>query len=199
MADREFWGDPRQFQDRRDYIRAIYEEELGRDADEAGLAYWDRSGLEGFDLVREMRNAAGLDPNTLHRDPAYSAFIRGVRAREGQIENDRMARVAQLRRQNEINMARLNRQEQQGLRRVDQSAEARGMFRSGGRISERQRLVEETGAQRAQTATGYAGSVADVNRAADAARGDLSRRRDEEEIAARQRLNRQSMMEAARG
>lgn len=189
------------FQQRRDYVETLYREELGRNPDAAGLDFWttgEGAQYEGMDLIRRFRDAAGLD-NTLYQDPAYAAFMRTMRQREGTIEADRAARARELANQRTIAQAAFDRQEQRGLRQVDNAAEARGMYRSGGRIRNRAQLAGDIAVGRAEQELNYSNQQNELNRRAAAELADLSRQRDEQEIATRNTLTRNSIDEVARG
>lgn len=196
MATYEFGMDPRNFESRRDYVKAIYEQQLGREADYEGLNYWiEQRNLQGNDLIRQMRESAGLD-NTLFQDPAYAAFERQRMQQDGTIEADRLARLREIDAQRQLAGATYDRNLQIGLENVDDKAEARGMYRSGGRTKSRQELATAIANERGAAELQSSSQAADVNRAAAADRAELSRQRDEQEVATRNRLTQKSIQGA---
>ena len=192
----EFDTDARWWQERKDYIETIYREELGRNADPDGLEYWANTDLQGDELVKKIREIAGLD-NTLYEDPAYAVYMRNMRQREATIEADRKARAREIENQRVIANAGIDEQQRQGMRNINDSAEARGMYRSGGRISDRADLAKNLAVTRAQTELASTTQQNELNRTAASELASLSRGRDEQEVETRQRLTNQSIQEAA--
>lgn len=178
-----------------DYIRSIYRTDLGQTADDEGLNYWKDSGLGGIDLVKAMREAAGMS-NELFADSAYTAFDRQRRHRELEIESDRLARTAALQRQRQVAGAEFDRQRDLGLSAIDREAESRGAYRTGGRLRKRGELVQRIAGERSRSELSSIDQEAELNRQAAAQVADLSRQRDEQEVAARRRLTQKSAMEA---
>lgn len=175
-----------------DYVRQIYETEIGQPADQAGIDYWRGTGLDGDALVKAMRYSAGMD-NTAYDDPAYSAFARTLRAKHATISADRDARLQTIRNQRALSTAGLDLRQEQGLQQVDNDAAARGMYSSGGRVEARQRLLQQIAQDRATQENDYTQQEADTVRQASNDIGSLSQQRDEEEVAARGRLTAQSI------
>lgn len=196
----EFEQPATDFEDRRDYVRELYREILGREPDPGGLRYWAerRTDLTGDDLRKEMRNAAIVD-NQLFADPAYAAFMRASNQQAGTIEADRLQAQRNLENQRRIDAARLDRQQEIGLQKVDDAAEARGMFRSGGRIEDRAELAKDIAFQRGEQEVDFTTRGQKIQRDAAQELAKLSRQRDEQEIATRNTLTQQSIQEAARG
>lgn len=175
-----------------DYIRQIYEADIGQPADEAGIQYWQKTGLKGDDLIKAMRYSAGMDTRA-YDDPAYAAFARTLRNRTLSVQSDRDNRLQEIRRNRMLALANLSTQRDQALERDDRDAEARGMYQSGGRIAARARTAETFAGQEATTDLGYANQEQEVARTTSQTLADLSASRDEQEVAARGRLTQQSI------
>lgn len=200
MPTPEFAQPATDFQNREDYVRTLYQNELGRtDIDEGGLDYWTRRRLDlsGDDLIKAMRGAAGYD-NTLYEDPAYSAFMRSYNQRSATVNADKVAREREIANTRDIAAAGFQRKLTEGNRQVDDDAESRGMFRSGGRLNKRARLAEGIAFERSTAENQYANQASELNRAASGDLSELSRKRDEEEIAARRRLSTRTIQDNAR-
>jgi len=187
------------FQDRSDYIANLYRTVLGRQGDAAGQAYWEgRTDLSGQDLLTEFRKGAGLD-NELYADPAYNAFMRTYRQREGTINADRADQARHLANQNKITQHVFDRQQEQGLQNTNNSYESRGMYQSGGRIRDRGQLITDIATNRANSTLANTRQQNELNRGAAQEMASLSRQRDEQEVAARNRLTNKSIQEIANG
>jgi hypothetical protein len=72
------------------------------------------------------------------------------------------------------------------------------MFRSGGRLKKRTRLADSIAFERSSAENQFGQQANDLNRAASGELSDLSRKRDEEEIAARRRLTARTIEDNAR-
>lgn len=178
--------------ERRRYIEEVYRTHLGRPADEEGLRYWYGTDLSGVDLINQMRHSAGLD-SELYQDAAFAAFERMRAHREGQIESEREYRGTQIDSQRRLAGSLLDRQQDIGLRQVDRDFESRGLYHSSGRTDARGDVLTDIGLNRQTQELQFAQQRADVNRQAAIDLANLSRQRDEEEVAARQRLSNRSL------
>lgn len=182
---------------RAEEIRQIFRTELGQNADPTAIEHFLGTGLQGNDLLRTIRFVGGRS-NQLFDDAAFSAFARQMRRRQSQIEADTAMRRGEIDRSRQLARLALDRQRAAALNRVDDDFEARGMFRSGGRIQRRADAVRDSALRQAQLDQQTAEQQADVNRQASSQIADLSRQRDEQEIAARNRLTDRSIRDAQR-
>jgi hypothetical protein len=183
-----------------DYIRAIYEAELGQPqgSDEAGVRYWQGTGLTGVDLIKNMRYSAGLN-NAAFDDPAFNAFHRSLISKRAELGADRASRLAQIARARALASGTQGERQTQDLRRVDSDFEGRGMFRAGGRLASRADVQRASSLAAATQDESFNNQQEDITRETSSALADLSRRRDEEEIAARNRLTDRSIMKSLGG
>lgn len=181
-----------------DYIRQIYEADIGQPADEAGISYWQGTGLRGMDLIKAMRHSAGMDTQA-YDDPAYNAFARTYRSRMLETMADRDNQLNDIRRNRTLALANLASQRKQSLTNVDNDFAARGMYRSGGTIRKRAQVGQEYDVQEATTDLGYANQENEAVRGAASTLADLSAQRDEQEVAARGRLTSNSIQQALAG
>lgn len=180
----------------RRYIREVYESDLGRTGVSDGeVDYWVGTGLSGNDLIMTMRDAAGLD-NELYEDPAYSAFMRSLRARESEVREDLDFTRSRIERQRLLASDLRDRQIEQGTDRINQSAESRGMFRSGGRLRDLAENRADIDRNFSRQELGFADQEAEATRRATRQLAQGSRSRDEAEIAARNRLTQRSIQES---
>jgi hypothetical protein len=110
-----------------------------------------------------------LAPRNPEEDPAFLAFLRAQGFSEADAKAEVARRVGTIRRQVANAMPELAAQEQQGLEDVAGAAESNGVWRSGQRLVDQQRLSDGINRKR-NTITGDA-----ADQEADAY-GDLSRR-----------------------
>lgn len=189
------------FQSRRDYVRSIYEDDLGRDDaenDPDGVSYWTgRTDLVGNDLLKAIRLRAGLD-NTLLEDPTYAAFDRARRTQALQVQNDLDKSQADLATQRRIAGVKFDSAQREGLQTANDLAESRGMFRSGGRLQARGEVTRDVQQARSENELNYVTGRRDLQDNANRQIQDLSRERDEQELAARTRLTNQSIQDTQR-
>lgn len=183
-----------------DFIRSIYEGELGQPqgATQSGIDYWAGTGLTGIDLIKTMRYAAGLD-NKAYDDPAYSAFARSLVTKRAELGADRAARLAQIARARALATGTADENLSKQIERTNQDFEARGMFSSGGRLKSLSDVRRADALARTAQDESFNNQQEDITRQTDSALGDLSRQRDEQEVAARDRLTQRSIAKALGG
>lgn len=176
------------------YVQQIYNTDLARPTGvtQDEIDYWVNSGLEGDALVRTMRTAAGLD-NTLLDDAAYSAYDRYRRQRQSKILADRTARQAEMQRDAELARGQLDDQLSQGYRSISRNYGNRGLTRSGGYVNSRAELAGQIQDKRNKLESDLAAGQSDLLRSSEDQLAELSRQRDEQEIAARSRLTQRSI------
>ena len=195
----EFEQPATDYEVREDQIREMYREELGREPDAGGMRYWlnKRTDLTGDDLRREIRGA-GIVDNDLYKDPAYAAFMRGNNQQAGTVEADRIQATRNLQNQQRIATAKFDLNEKRGLEKVNDEAESRGMYRSGGRIKNRGDLVTDIGMQRGEQAVNNSERQNTVQRDAANELARLSRERDKQEVVSRNNLTNKSIQDHQR-
>lgn len=199
---------------RKALIEQIYYQELGRRAvDKSGMNYWlsVAQQLNNDDKLREAirfagsqatKNRTGSDlpggPSRtaadLNKDAQYRAFLRQMAFDETQIQSglDR-ARTSAL---NKIaTQAPLyDQQRAQSGRAVNDSFESRGMFRSGARLDERAQRRDAIDLSQRQFEQSQRTSIQDAEYSAANDLARLRRQRMEQELAARDRLTRGSVV-----
>lgn len=185
-------------------IRSAYRNYLGRDEpDTAGLQYWlDQSQVLNNDqkLVEAIAYAGrgqvqpqpSLESQVL-ADPEYASWFRQMGLRESEAQGAlAAAREAALRRVG-AQRSMFSEQQRQAVRNVDDNAEARGMFRSGGRLQELSRVGTEFDRQRSAYETSVADSLAEAERNTASQIADLRRQNAERIVQTRDRLTRSTI------
>jgi len=173
-------------------VQKAYQELLGRDPDEQGLAYWTeqlRNGALTYEGLRSQlkRTSEGTQRATLS-DPTFSAFLRNQGVRESEIQSEQAALVDRIARQRNLGSLGYDLQQEQAEKGTDTSWENRGLYASGGRLAEladRRRAID---VERAKFNTSLSDEQTGSDREAAQRIAELRRQRDEQELAARQRL-----------
>lgn len=178
-------------------IQQIFRTELGRGADEEAVRHYVGTGLTGLDLVKSILHTAGKGSQLeLFNDPAYAAFARTQRIRQAQLEAERAQRLSDIARQRQIMNLGFDRQRKQAVEDVNQGFANRGMYRSGARVAKLAEETQDLDLRRQTSELQFSGQEADINRTIADSIGELSRQRDEQEIAARNRITDRSIRDA---
>lgn len=179
--------------DRNELVRRLYYQELGRiKPDIEGWQYWANSGLDENTMRTRMREAAGLSGKNpaedLLADQQYNTFLRKMQFDESEIQSGLVAAKEAARRRIDAQSGLYDQQRMQGARGVDDSFEARGMYRSGGRLKSLNENRMGIDRQQAQFESGIHSQSAEAERQAAGKIAEMRRNRAEQELAARDRL-----------
>lgn len=185
------------YPDRNSLINAIYYQELGQlRPDKAGLDYWNKSGLDEAGLRANIRAAGGLKGKSavqdLLADQSYGAFLRKMQFDESAIESSREAAKTAAKNRIKLQAGQFNQQLEQGVRSANQNYEARGMYRSGGRLDAVNKQHTNVDSQRNQFNFGVNEAAANYDRDAATRIGDMRRENAEQQSQAADRLTRRS-------
>ena len=181
---------------RKRMISDVYRGVLNRDADQAGMEYWLNSGksraeieqgIMSGDEYAPMRQALGINA-TLYQDPAYAAYARNSAYKAAELENQRLRKTDQLRAEEGIQYGKYDLGQSRALEGIDNNYGGRGMYNSGGRLRDTGRTISDYGMQRNEYALSQANKLSDMQAQNAQDMSDLSRTRDDEEVAARNRL-----------
>lgn len=124
----------------------------------------------------------------LGSDPGFQSFLRTLEQRRTMVEAEKIRRLQALLARRDLEMAELDIREEQEGDAVDDDFEARGLFRSGGRLEDRADVLQTIGAQRARAEFNLAEDSALANREAAGSLANLATMRAQEEMSARQRI-----------
>ena len=177
-------------------IREIFLSQLGQMPGDDAIQHYMETGLNGNELLRSIRWRAGLD-NTLYDDAAYSAFDRGNSAARSRLMMNQEQRLGEIGQQRQMAARIFQRSQKDALANVDKGFESRGMLRAGERISRRADVAANMALQNQQQELGFTNQESSITRDTSDKLADLSQRRDEQEIAARDRLTDASIQRSA--
>ena len=188
---------------RRAIIEGIYRDELaGQSVDEEGMKYWlDQSQiLQNDDKLRDaIRFAGGVsapatgaaDPTTT--DPTLAAFLRQMEFDEAGISTSLDRARAQARQSIASQAPLFDQQRTQAQQNVNNNAEARGMFRSGGRITAGAQARDNIDINQRQFETNQNQNVVTAEQRAADSIASLRRQKAEQELASRNRMTQGSI------
>lgn len=186
---------------RKNLIRSAYYNYLGYNPDEAGLQYWlaqsqglnnDSKLVDAIAFSGGAERQPGLSAQVLS-DPEYASWFRQMGIEESQAQSALAAnRDAALRRMN-TQVSMYDQQREQSRRNVNDDAEARGMFQSGGRLQKLNETDTEYDRQRAQYTEGVAEGIAQDERQAAQQLADLRRQNAERILATRTKLTQNTL------
>jgi hypothetical protein len=176
----------------REYVDKMYKENLGRDADDAGREYWVSelaSGRITPTQLGERLRSTEITPFTLAlQDPTYAAFLRGADFEQSSYESALAAAKDRKDRTIAQKAPWYDEQRKRGLQAAATDWENRGMYRAGGRLMDESRRTTDIDQQEADWRQGLADAYGDKVSQTNQATSAITRRKMEEEQAARQRL-----------
>lgn len=186
--------------DREELIKRLYYQELGRlNPDQAGLEFWTGEGwLDDEAALRtRLRAGAGLEGESvvapLLADKTYSAFLRNMQFNESQIQSSLQAAQEAAQRRIKAQAPLYDQQRRQSALSTNRNFEARGMYRSGGRLDKLAKDDKSLDYTQRKFESGINDASAEAERQAIADIAKLRRDRAEQELAARDRLTERSV------
>lgn len=178
-------------------IRSAYYNYFGTsDPDQAGLQHWlnrsqalnnDQKLIDEIAYVGGAGRQPGLSAQVLS-DPEYAAWFRGMQLDESQTQSAlAAARDAAMRRIG-VQNSMYDTQQKQAEQNVNDNAEARGMYRSGGRLQQLNDTTTEFDRQRAAYNNSVSESLSEAERDAARQLAELRRQNAERVLATRTRM-----------
>ena len=181
---------------RQRMIEDVYKSTLNRGADQPGLQHWLNSGLDRQGIEAGLRASDEYAPTrrasevnaTLAQDPAYNAYRRNSDMQLAEIENRRLGDQERMRAMEGIQYGKFDLGEGRSYERLNNNYGSRGLYRSGARLRDQGRVTADYGQQRNSYALSQAQQMSDMQAKSASEQSRISRERDDQEVAARNRL-----------